>query len=103
MPQSRRRNVTFCAVAAEHPLAAQAASNNPELQAFIAECKQGSVIEADMATMEKKGMPTGLTVIHPITGEEVPVWVGNTTGKSFSGTGTSPQSTQWMMGIGVPQ
>jgi len=69
--------VTFCAVAAEHPLAAQAAKNNPELQAFIAECKQGSVIEADMATMEKKGMPTGLTVIHPITGEEVPVWVGN--------------------------
>ena len=69
--------VTFCAVAAEHPLAQHAARNNPELQAFIAECKLGSVIEADMATMEKKGMPTGLTVTHPVTGEQLPVWVGN--------------------------
>jgi leucyl-tRNA synthetase len=69
--------VTFCAVAAEHPLAQHAAKNNPELQAFIAECKLGSVIEADMATMEKKGMPTGLTVTHPVTGEQLPVWVGN--------------------------
>jgi leucyl-tRNA synthetase len=69
--------VTFCAVAAEHPLATHAAKDNPELQAFIAECKQGSVIEADMATMEKKGMPTGLFVTHPVTGEQVPVWVGN--------------------------
>jgi leucyl-tRNA synthetase len=69
--------VTFCAVAAEHPLATARRQDNPELQAFIAECKQGSVIEADMATMEKKGMPTGLTVMHPITGEQVPVWVGN--------------------------
>jgi leucyl-tRNA synthetase len=69
--------VTFCAVAAEHPLAQHAARDNPELQAFIAECKLGSVIEADMATMEKKGMPTGLCVAHPLTGEQVPVWVGN--------------------------
>ncbi len=69
--------VTFCAVAAEHPLATQAAENNPELQAFIAECKAGGVAEADMATMEKKGMPTGLSVTHPLTGESVPVWVGN--------------------------
>ncbi|MGH8854989.1 MAG: leucine--tRNA ligase, partial [Telluria sp.] len=69
--------VTFCAVAAEHPLAQHAAKNNPELAAFIAECKLGSVIEADMATMEKKGMPTGLFVTHPVTGEQVPVWVGN--------------------------
>jgi len=69
--------VTFCAVAAEHPLASHAAKNNPELQAFIAECKMGSVIEADMATMEKKGMPTGLFVTHPITGEQIEVWVGN--------------------------
>jgi leucyl-tRNA synthetase len=69
--------VTFCAVAAEHPLAQHAAKDNPELQAFIAECKLGSVIEADMATMEKKGMPTGLTVTHPVTKEQVPVWVGN--------------------------
>ncbi len=69
--------VTFCAVAAEHPLATRAAANNPELAAFISECKQGSVAEADMATMEKKGMDTGLKVTHPLTGEAVPVWVGN--------------------------
>ncbi|MDR0247896.1 MAG: leucine--tRNA ligase, partial [Burkholderiales bacterium] len=69
--------VTFCAVAAEHPLAAAAARNNPKLAAFIDECKRGSVMEADMALMEKKGMPTGLFVTHPLTGEKVPVWVGN--------------------------
>jgi leucyl-tRNA synthetase len=69
--------VTFCAVAAEHPLATRAAANKPDLAAFIAECKQGSVAEADMATMEKKGMDTGLTVTHPLTGEAIPVWVGN--------------------------
>jgi leucyl-tRNA synthetase len=69
--------VTFCAVAAEHPLARLAAQTNPALVDFIAECKLGSVIEADMATMEKKGMPTGLSVTHPLTGAQVPVWVGN--------------------------
>ena len=69
--------VTFVAVAAEHPLAAHAAQNNPELAAFIEECKQGGVAEADLATMEKKGMPTGLFARHPLTGAEVPVWVGN--------------------------
>ena len=74
--------VTFCAVAAEHPLATHAANaaaqnNKPELAAFIEECKQGSVMEADMATMEKKGMPTGIFVEHPLTGEKVEVWVGN--------------------------
>ncbi|MBP6195704.1 MAG: leucine--tRNA ligase [Methyloversatilis sp.] len=69
--------VTFCAVAAEHPLATHAARNNPALAAFIEKCKHGSVMEADMATMEKEGLPTGLTVTHPLTGEAVPVWVGN--------------------------
>ena len=69
--------VTFCAVAPEHALATHAAKTNPELAAFIAECKKGSVIEADMATMEKKGMPTGLYVAHPLTGDKVEVWVGN--------------------------
>ncbi|MEN6628898.1 MAG: leucine--tRNA ligase [Sulfuricella sp.] len=69
--------VTFCAVAAEHPLATHAARNNPALAAFIDECKQGGVAEADMATMEKKGMATGISVTHPLTGEAVPVWVGN--------------------------
>ena len=69
--------VTFCAVAAEHPLAAHAARGNPALQAFIEECRRGSVIEADLATMEKKGMATGLGVRHPLTGANVDVWVGN--------------------------
>jgi len=69
--------VTFCAVAPEHALATHAAQSNPAMAAFIAECKLGSVIEADMATMEKKGMPTGLFVTHPLTGLQVEVWVGN--------------------------
>jgi leucyl-tRNA synthetase len=69
--------VTFCAVAAEHPIATHAAQTNPALATFIEKCKLGSVMEADMATMEKEGMNTGLTVTHPLTGEQVPVWVGN--------------------------
>ena len=69
--------VTFCAVAAEHPLATYAARNHPELAAFIEECKRGTAMEAELALMEKKGMPTGLSVTHPITGNAVPVWVGN--------------------------
>ena len=69
--------VTFCAVAPEHALASFAAKSNPALADFIAECKKGSVIEADMATMEKKGMPTGLFVTHPLTGAKIEVWVGN--------------------------
>ena len=68
---------TYVAVAAEHALATQAAESNPALQAFIQECKMGSVAEADMATAEKKGMATGLFVQHPITGEKLPVWVAN--------------------------
>jgi leucyl-tRNA synthetase len=69
--------VTFCAVAAEHPLATHAAKSNPELAAFIEECKRGTAMEAELALMEKKGMPTGLFVEHPLSGEKVPVWVGN--------------------------
>ena len=68
---------TYVAVAAEHPLAAAAAEKQPALQAFIAECKAGSVAEADMATMEKKGMPTGRFVINPLSGERLEVWVAN--------------------------
>ncbi|WBE25330.1 leucine--tRNA ligase [Denitrificimonas caeni] len=68
---------TYVAVAAEHPLAQRAAASNPELTAFIAECKAGSVAEADMATMEKKGLPTGQFVIHPLTGDKLPVYVAN--------------------------
>ncbi len=69
--------VTFVAVAAEHPLATYAAKKNPALAAFVEECKHGGVAEADIATMEKKGMPTDISVTHPLTGEQVPVWVGN--------------------------
>ena len=68
---------TFVAVAPEHPIATYAAKNNPELAAFIEKCKKGSVIEADLATQEKEGLPTGFTVKHPLTGKEIPVWVGN--------------------------
>ena len=69
--------VTYVAVAAEHPLALRAAENNPELAAFIEECRMGSVAEADLATAEKKGMATGLFVKHPVTGDELPVWIAN--------------------------
>jgi leucyl-tRNA synthetase len=69
--------VTFCAVAAEHPLATHAAVGNPALAAFIEECKRGPAIEAELATQEKKGMATGFNVRHPLTGDAVPVWVGN--------------------------
>jgi leucyl-tRNA synthetase len=69
--------VTFCAVAAEHRLAAVAARGNPQLAAFIEECKRGPAVEAELATQEKKGMATGLFVRHPISGAAVPVWVGN--------------------------
>lgn len=68
---------TYLAVAAEHPLATAAAQNNPALQAFIDECKSGSVAEADVATMEKKGLPTGRYVINPLNGELLEVWVAN--------------------------
>ncbi len=68
---------TYVAVAAEHPLASQAAANNAQLAAFIAECKAGSVAEADMATMEKKGMATGFFVKHPLNGQLLPVFVAN--------------------------
>lgn len=68
---------TYVAVAAEHALATQAAQTNPNLADFIAECKRGSVAEADVATAEKKGMATGLFVTHPLNGESLPVWVAN--------------------------
>jgi leucyl-tRNA synthetase len=68
---------TFVAVAAEHPLAELAAARDARVRAFVDECRRGSVMEADLATMEKKGVATGLYVRHPLTGDEVPVWVGN--------------------------
>ncbi|MDP9900379.1 leucine--tRNA ligase [Variovorax ginsengisoli] len=69
--------VTFCAVAPEHPLATHAARTDPKVAAFVEECRNGGTTEAELATQEKKGVPTGLTVRHPITEEDVPVWVGN--------------------------
>ena len=69
--------VTYVAVAAEHPLAAKAAASNPEVAAFVAGCKQGSVSEAELETQEKRGIATGLFAIHPISGAKVPVWIAN--------------------------
>jgi leucyl-tRNA synthetase len=71
------KGVTFCAVAPEHPLATHAAQGNPALAAFIEECKKGGTTEAELALKEKAGLPTGLSVTHPLTGAAVPVWVGN--------------------------
>jgi leucyl-tRNA synthetase len=69
--------VTYVAVAAQHPLALEAAKHNSEVKEFINECKNNKVAEADMATMEKKGVATGFTAIHPLNGEEIPVWTAN--------------------------
>ncbi len=68
---------TFVAVAAEHPIARHAAASDAKLAAFIEECRRGAVMEAELATLEKKGMDTGLFVLHPFTGEQLPVWVAN--------------------------
>src|SRR3989449_11085031 len=68
---------TFVAVAAEHPIATWAAKNNKELASFVEECKRGAFMEADLAQIEKKGMPTGVFVSHPITNEKLPAWVAN--------------------------
>ena len=69
--------VTYVGVAAQHPLALEAAKTNSDIAAFVEECKATKVAEADMATMEKKGMATGFYAIHPLTGREVPVWIAN--------------------------
>jgi leucyl-tRNA synthetase len=69
--------VTFVAIAAEHPLATRLAQDKPALKPFIDKCRKGSVMEADMATMDKEGMPTGFHVTHPLTGAQVEVWIGN--------------------------
>jgi leucyl-tRNA synthetase len=68
---------TYLAIAAEHPLAQEAARHNPALQAFIDECKQGGVSEAELETKEKRGVDTGLFALHPITGERIPIWIAN--------------------------
>src|SRR5690606_11245324 len=68
---------TYVAVAAEHPLALAAAKHNPEVAAFIEECRKGGTTEAEIATQEKRGMPLGIDCEHPLTGEKLPVWVAN--------------------------
>ncbi|MSP28837.1 MAG: leucine--tRNA ligase [Methylococcales bacterium] len=78
--------VTYLAVAAEHPLALKAAENNTDIQAFIEECKHMETAEAAMETMEKRGIDSGITALHPITGEAVPVWIANFVLMSY-GTG----------------
>ncbi len=69
--------VTFISIAGEHPLAIKAAQDNPELDAFLIDLKRGGVSEAELETQEKRGMATGLWAIHPITGEDVPIYVAN--------------------------
>src|SRR5690606_3836480 len=69
--------VTFVSIAGEHPLAVRAAAANPELAAFLEELKRGGVSEAELETQEKRGMDTGLKAVHPVTGEQVPIWVAN--------------------------
>ena len=69
--------VTFLSIAAEHPLAARAASANPQIQKFIEECRHGGTAEADLETQEKKGIETGFHAIHPVTGDRLPVWIAN--------------------------
>jgi len=69
--------ITYVAVAAQHPIATQAAASNPEIQTFIEECAHMSVAEADLAQAPKRGMATGQFVIHPFTGEEIPIWIAN--------------------------
>lgn len=69
--------VSYLGIAAAHPLASLAAQNNPELATFIQEAKNAKVAEADLATMEKKGMATGLFAVHPLTGEKLPIWAAN--------------------------
>ncbi|WP_342315137.1 leucine--tRNA ligase [Lysobacter sp. FW306-1B-D06B] len=69
--------VTFVSIAGEHPLAQQAAANNPDLAAFLDDLKKGGVTEAELETQEKRGMDTGLRAVHPITGEQIPVFVAN--------------------------
>ena len=100
--------VTYVALAAEHPLCKAAAQSNAGLAAFIDECKSNTTSEADMATMEKKGVDTGLKAIHPITGEEVAVWAANFvlmdygTGAVMSVPGHDQRDYEFAKGYGLP-
>jgi leucyl-tRNA synthetase len=100
--------VTYMALAAEHPIARACASRNNALNAFIAECRISSVAEADMATMSKRGMPTGLYAVHPLTGRKVPLWVANFvlmeygTGAVMSVPGHDQRDWEFARAYGLP-
>ncbi|MBD1389759.1 leucine--tRNA ligase [Neiella sp. HB171785] len=100
--------VTYVAIAAGHPLAAKAAQGNAELAAFVDECKNNKVAEADMATMEKKGIATGLFAVHPLTGKQVPIWVANFvlmdygTGAVMSVPGHDQRDYEFAQAYGLP-
>ncbi|GGA78712.1 leucine--tRNA ligase [Neiella marina] len=100
--------VTYVAIAAGHPLAAKAAEGNAELAAFVDECKNNKVAEADMATMEKKGIATGLFAVHPLTGKQVPIWVANFvlmdygTGAVMSVPGHDQRDYEFAQAYGLP-
>ncbi len=100
--------VTYLAIAGEHPLAKALAATRPELAEFIAECRRSSVAEADMATMTKKGIATGLKARHPLSGREVPVWVANFvlmdygTGAVMSVPGHDQRDWEFARACGLP-
>ena len=100
--------VTYLALAAEHPLARAAAAGNPALDGFIGECRRSSVAEADMATMTKRGMDTGLCAIHPLNGRRIPVWVANFvlmeygTGAVMSVPGHDQRDWEFAQAYGLP-
>jgi leucyl-tRNA synthetase len=100
--------VTYLALAAEHPLARAASAGNPALEGFIDECRRSSVAEADMATMTKRGMDTGLFVMHPLNGRRIPVWVANFvlmeygTGAVMSVPGHDQRDWEFAQAYGLP-
>ena len=100
--------VTYLAIAGEHPLAKALAEGRPELADFIAECRRSSVAEADMATMAKKGLDTGLRALHPLSGREVPIWVANFvlmeygTGAVMSVPGHDQRDWEFARAYGLP-
>ena len=100
--------VTYLAIAGEHPLAKALAEGRPELADFIADCRRSSVAEADMATMAKKGLDTGLKALHPLRGREVPIWVANFvlmeygTGAVMSVPGHDQRDWEFARAYGLP-
>ena len=100
--------VTYLALAAEHPLARALAAKDPALAAFAADCRRSSVAEADLATMSKKGIDTGLEAVHPLSGREIPVWIANFvlmeygTGAVMSVPGHDQRDWEFARSYGLP-